>query len=114
MNHLDDWIPAYLALGVYSIVLGLQIFLGTQWRDLGEGFSVRDVGQRLIYIGQDRGLARCCLDKGKNGTLNATFINMPISPMMGGPGYRLVKVETTEEDRKKFDRANYLLSLENK
>ncbi|MFH1801988.1 MAG: hypothetical protein ABH864_00890 [archaeon] len=101
---------------VYAAFYGTQIGYAKQWKDIGEGFSVNGAGgQRLFYMGDNSGgAARCCLDKDDDGVLDGVFVNAPISPYMGGPGYRLIRVETTEEDREKFERANYLFGLENR
>ncbi len=102
-------------MAVYYSFLGLQILVNPKWRDLPESFSVRDMGKhREFYVGTSSGAARVCIDEDKNGTLDRVMVNAPISAYMGGPGYRLMTVETTEEDQRKFERANYLLSLENK
>ena len=56
------------------------------------------------------GLARLAVDKNKDGILDEVYRNIPISAMMGGPGWRLMETETTATDREKFERAKYLLS----
>jgi hypothetical protein len=85
--------------------------MNSKFKDIGEGYAVREIGnQRQFYIGDEMGLARLAIDENKDGTLDKVFKNMPISPMMGGPGYRLMETETTATDREKFERAKYLLS----
>ena len=100
-----------LAGTIYFSPAVVAIWQNIKFKDIGEEYKVREIGnQREIYIGADGGLARLCIDENKDGTLDKTLRNMPISPMMGGPGYRTMKVETTAEDREKFERANYLLN----
>ncbi len=105
-------------LGMFGLVGAIYfsptivgIWMNNKFRDIGEGYSVREIGNhRQFYIGANMGLARLCIDENMDGTLDKTLINMPISPYMGGPGYRLIGTETTAADRGGFGRANYLLS----
>jgi hypothetical protein len=102
---------AGVLVGALYSPLVVAIWFNDQFEEVGEGYKVRELGdQRQFYVGDDMGLARLCVDENKDGTLDKTFRNMPISSMMGGPGYRLMEVETTAEDRKRFERANYLLA----
>ena len=105
-------------LGIFGLVgalyfsqLEVAIWQNSKFENIGEGYKVREIGnQRQFYIGTDMGLARLCIDENKDSTLDRTLRNMPISPMMGGPGYRLMETETTAQDRERFERAKYLLS----
>ncbi len=98
----------------FAAQIGIPIWMNSKFRDIGEGYSVREIGnERQFYIGSYAGAARLCIDKGLDGILDQTLVNVPISPMMGGPGYRLMLTKTTEEDRRRFERANYLLAQRN-
>lgn len=112
-NRLANAAIALIAL-TYFAPIPIACWVNSRWRDIGEGYKVNDFSsaRRLIYIGSSFGQARVCIDEDKDGTLDGTYVNMPISPAMGGPGYRLMKVQTTDEDRRKFERVNHLLSLE--
>lgn len=91
------------------------LLLNTKFEDVGEGYKVREVcNQRVIYVGKTMGLGRFIIDEDMDGSLDRTMLNMPISPYMGGPGYRLMDTETTPEDREKFERVMYLLDQRNK
>ncbi|MBS3083659.1 hypothetical protein J4423_02540 [Candidatus Pacearchaeota archaeon] len=101
---------AFIAAIYYSFLGGQALVTKNRFRDMKEGFAVSETeSRRMFYIGDTMGLARVCTDNNKDGVLDETLVNMPISAMMGGPGYRLMRVETTEEDRNKFERAKYLL-----
>ena len=96
-----------IILGGYAAQFGIPIWMNSQFRDIGEGYSVREIcNERQFYIGSYAGAARLCIDNGMDGTLDQTWVNAPISPMMGGPGYRLMVTKTTEEDYKRFGKAN--------
>ena len=96
---------------LYFAQPAVAIWQNSKFEDIGEGYKVREIGnQRQFYIGADMGMARLVVDENKDGTLDKTLRNMPISPMMGGPGYRLMETETTAADREKFEKAKYLLS----
>ena len=100
-----------LAGALYFSPTAVAIWQNSKFEDIGEGYKVREIGnQRQFYTGADMGLARLAIDENKDGTLDKVLRNMPISPMMGGPGYRLMETETTAQDREKFERAKYLLS----
>ncbi|MCF7866676.1 hypothetical protein K9L67_03400 [Candidatus Woesearchaeota archaeon] len=100
-----------LAGAIYFSPAAVEIYMNSKFKDIGEEFSVREIGnQRQFYIGAEMGLARLAIDENKDGTLDKVYRNMPISPMMGGPGYRLMETETTATDREKFARAERLLS----
>ena len=104
-----------LTLALYFSSGAIALYENSKFRDIGEGFMVRERGkQREFYIGTNYGMARLCLDEDGNGSLDETEQNMPIGPFMGGQGYRLIKTQTTGEDRKKFARANYLYNLNKK
>ncbi len=105
-------------LGIFGLVgtiyfsqAAAAFWMNSKFKEVGEDYSVREIGnQRQFYIGAEMGLARLCVDENMDGTLDKTLRNMPISPFMGGPGYRLMETKTTTADREKFERANYLLS----
>lgn len=100
-----------LAGAIYFSPLAVGIWANSKFKDIGEGYSVREIGnQRQFYIGAEMGLARLAIDENKDGTLDKVYRNMPISAFMGGPGYRLMETETTATDREKFARAEQLLS----
>ena len=113
-NPASSGIPTMLILGAtYAAFLGIQMLFSGKYREIGEGFSVREMkNQRMVYIGTQYGLARVAIDKDKDGTLDEVLQNYPISAFMGGPGYRAGVSKITEEDRRKFERANYLINLE--
>ena len=102
-------------LGIFSLVVALYfsqpavaIWQNSKLENIGEGYKVREIGnQRQFYIGVHMELARLYVDENMDGTLDKTLTNMPISPMMGGPGYSLMETETTVQDRERFERANY-------
>jgi hypothetical protein len=96
---------------LYLVQPAAAIWMNNKFEDIGEGYKVREIGnQRQFYIGADMGLARICIDENNDGSLDKTLRNMPVSPMMGGPGYRLMETKTTSEDRENFERANWLFS----
>ena len=96
---------------IYFSQPAVAIWQNSKFEDIGEGYKVREIGnQRQFYIGANMGLGRLAVDEDKDGTLDKTLQNMPISAYMGGPGWRLMDSETTAEDREKFERAKYLLS----
>lgn len=100
-----------LVSAIYFSPAAVGIWMNSKFKDIGEGYKVREIdNQRQIYIGAEMGLARLAIDENKDGTLDKTLKNMPISAFMGGPGYRLMETEITAEDRKEFEKANYILS----
>lgn len=105
----------FVALGLAGAICFsptvISICTNSKFKDISEGYKVREIGnQRQFYIGTKMGLSRLAIDENKDGTLDKTLSNIPISAFMGGPGYRLMETETTTEDREKFERAKYLLS----
>ncbi len=111
-KRLAEEIVMFGLLGaVWFSPTAVGIWQNSKFKDIGEGYKVRETGnQREFYIGTTCGQARLVVDENKDGTLDKTLINAPISPYMGGPGYRTMGTETTASDREKFTRANYLLS----
>jgi len=104
-----------LILALYLSPGAIALYENNKFRDMGEGFMVRERGKRReFYIGRNYGMTRLCLDKEGDGILDETEQNMPISPFMGGPGYVLIKTQTTDDDQEKFVRANYLYNLNKK
>lgn len=101
-------IPIILA-GAYLVQLGAPIYINNNFtRDIGEGFKVCEVGSwRRIY---DEKNGHFYLSH-KGGGLERTAKSFPIPPMGGGPGWALCEIKTSNEDRERFGRANYLLSL---
>ncbi len=112
----------------YFATFAVPLWMNSKFRDIGEGYRVREIRNQRLYCQivprLDRpdpifGMQyyvignRYYLDRNKDGTLDETWINIPISPAMGGPGWKPITTTTTEEDRKKFQRANYLYSLNN-
>ena len=92
--------------------IGIPIYVNTKFtRDIGEGMSVKEIGyQRVFYSGQGNIFY---FDNNSDGILDRKYENIPISPFMGGPGYRLFEKPILEEDRERFERANILLHLSN-
>ncbi len=96
----------YMIIGSASFQLGLQDHRNSQYHDLGEGYRVRETATERIFV---FGNGRFGVEDKKEGGLDKVLINLPISPMMGGPGYVPFKVKTTPEDIKNFERASSLL-----
>jgi len=96
-----------LAFALFYSPLIFSIWANNQFKELGEGYRVRDLfGSRMFH----RERNRVYLDNNRDGILDQTCVNMPVSPFMGGPGWRLFQTKTTEEDLRNFQRANYLFN----
>ncbi len=101
------WAIPCMLIGSYCFNIGLNAYRISQYRQLGEGYSVRETAsERIFTLGNGRGGR----DYNKNGTLDQVFVTMALSPMMGGPGFASWPIKTTEDDLKRFERAHYLLN----
>ncbi len=112
-------IRAYGTMGLFGIVylaqIGISTYANSKFHDLGDGLAVREIfGNRTYYLGNYNGSYRFCSDNNRDGLIDNTFVAMPLSPLMGGPGYSLLTVKTTREDIIRFEEAKRLFSLERK
>ena len=105
-KHLLTYSIPCLMAASFITQLGVQIHRNGQYRDLGEGYRVRETASERIFA---LGNGRFCKDDNMDDLIDKTLINLPVSPMMGGPGYVSQTVQTTAEDQRRFERANILL-----
>ena len=110
-KNLRDNLTRGLIFCTAATIMCLQpivtIYYNSTSKPLGKGLHFVEMGNtRRFYDETNRHIY---FDYGKDGKLDSTCVNRPVGPFMGGPGYRLFEVKTTEEDKKRFERANTLL-----
>ncbi len=110
MSTLSERLITRICLSTIAVVflakIDIPIYMNTKFRDIGECMSVREIGkQRVFYAGQ-RNIFY--FDNNSDGVLDQKWVNVPVSPMMGGPGYALFERIILDEDIQLFERANEL------
>ena len=105
-KHAVNYMIAVLGLGMYSPII-IAGYYQQKIQDLGEGFQMLKMGGQTRYSYQHRAL----IDFKSDGTLDQTCRSMPVGPFMGGPGYMLMSIPITNEDKTNFIRAKRLEAM---
>ena len=97
-------IPALVGFLMYSPLM-ISGYYGSKIRDIGEDFRMVEIGRTQVRYNYQ---GMTYIDYNGDGKLDQTCKLMPISPMMGGPGWVLMDIPIKNQDYTNFDRAKQL------